>query len=106
MSWEHPYAEHFACWVENTPKWPKCAKVWVAWGSAGWRPGIVKGHREHRVAVKVIDGLWPFDGSRLSGRPDKLTFVAPSTLRARKGPKPPEESSSGHLGCLRLTRGV
>ena len=82
--------------------WPLGAKVWVRWGSFGWRPGIVRGYRDTRVGVRVVDGLWPFDGSRLSRRPDRMTWKAPSSLRPRKSAVQPQENANSAPGCVVL----
>lgn len=99
---EIPWAEHSACHTAHVRVWPVHARVWVRWGSMGWRPGVVRGHRDTRVGVQVIDGLWPFDGSRLSGRPTRMTWKAPSSLRARRNDTRPTEHANTAPGCVVL----
>lgn len=94
-----PYIQHYICHVSHVKDWPKHAKVWIAWGSMGWRPGVVFSHRENRVAVRVVDGRWPF-GPGGCRRAPGLAFVAPNSLRARRGPEPPSERATGLLPCL------
>ena len=98
-----PYIEHYQCHVAHVTDWPRYSKVWVAWGIMGWRPGIVVGHRENRVGVRVIDGKWPFTaGHHWAWRRLGLTFVAPNTLRARRGEERPQESATSRPACLDL----
>lgn len=91
-----PYELHNACHIAHVTDWPKYAKVWMAWGSGGWRPGIVVGHRDNRVAVRCIDGRWPFNGRRLND----LAFRSPNMLRARRGDERPNERSTGITPCV------
>lgn len=105
MATRRPYAEHRACHVAHVRYWPLHAKVWVAWGSMGWRPGVVVGYAQTRVIVRVTDGLWPFDGSTLSRRPDRTTNKAPNSLRARRGQMPPpRERATGPPSCRIITQ--
>ena len=92
----HPYEMHRACWASHVKDWPIHAKVWKAWGSMGWRPGIVVAHRRTRVTVRITDGRWPF----VPAGECVVTHSAPNTLRPRKGENPPGERSSGIQSCL------
>lgn len=94
-----PYAVHYECHVAHVRDWPRYAKVWMTWGSFGWRPGIVVGHRENRVGVRVLDGKWPFDGPRAN----RIAFRSPNMLRARRDENRPKESSSGAPSCVKIT---
>lgn len=97
-----PYIQHYLCHVAHVGDWPKYAKVWMAWGSGGWRPGVVVGHRENRVAVRCIDGRWPFNGRRAND----LAFRSPNMLRARRGPEKPDERSTGIAPCVDMAESL